>query len=100
MPPVIVGLGELGLEERLPTRFSRLCHQSHPGFFRGTVSLDPVAIDAAANYVRPHGLSLSVPQHDVIDRQVFPILPLPAVLAHMMVARENMRSRKSDFFHR
>ena len=84
-------------EIRLPARCDRFVARVHIGLVRQFITLAGVALNAGGNDVFPTGLAALVPRDYVIEIQ----LPLrerqKTVLAGVLVAPENISTRKCDF---
>jgi len=77
----IVGLGPL--------------HQSQTRFLGGAIALAVVAGPATRNQVVPGGIAAATPGNDVVKRQVQRWKDVPAVLAGVVIAQQDVFAREA-----
>ncbi len=91
MPPTLVVVqAEAYLHKRVPTWFSRLPYQMHPGLLRGAVGLARVARDAGTDDIFPRGRTVLMPWNDVIQIQITRFVFFAAILASILITLKNI----------
>ena len=101
MFPAIVGDGADGdVDEWTPLRTLRLLDEVHAGLGRRAVGFARVARDTGADDVLPRGRPSTISRDDVVEVQLAAVETLAAILAHIVVALENVVARELHFLVR
>ena len=101
VPPAIVQLAvESDVDERPPLRTHGPLNEVHPDLMREPVALSRVTRDARADDVFPSRRAAFVARDDVIKIQVALVENVAAVLAHVLVALEDVVPRELHFLPR
>ena len=99
-PAIVVLQADVQLNKRTPLRPLGLANKVHARFVRGAIGFEGVAVDARADNVFPIRWPAPVPRHDVVKVQVFALELLPAILAGVPVALENVVAGEFNFLFR
>src|SRR5260370_16319261 len=89
-PTLVLRRGERDVQEGPPLRPLRFANETHLRFLRQTIAFARVTRNARANHVFPSRRSAAVARHYVIEIQIVTIEGLAAILAHVLVALENV----------
>src|SRR4051794_19943710 len=89
-PAIMLVQTETDLHERPPLRPLRFPDQMYARFLRRVIGLPGIALDAGAHNVFPRRWPAAIAWDDMIQIQVLAFEQLPAVLAHVLVALENV----------
>ena len=99
-PEVVLRRGKRDLDKRPPLGPLRFTDQAHVRFARKAVALARIAGDAGADHILPCRCSPAIARHNVIQIQFAAIKGVAAVLAGVLVALENVVTRKLHFLFR
>jgi len=88
------------VHERTPLRSLRLPNQTHVRFLRKPVAFACVTPNARANYIFPCRGPASIARHNMIEIQLISLKNFTAILAGVLVALENVVTRKLHFLFR
>ena len=88
------------MHERAPLRSLRLANQTHVRFLWEPVAFACVTLNARANHIFPCRRPASIPRHDMIQIQFVSLENIAAILAGVLVALENVVTRKLHFLFR
>src|SRR4051812_46470532 len=96
-PAIVLVQAETDLDERPPLRPLGLADKMQMRFLRRAIGLMRVALDAGANDIFPRCRPTTVARDDVIEIQILADAGLAAVLAHILVAFEDVVPGKFYF---
>src|SRR6266446_9957022 len=99
-PTLVLRGGERDMQEWPPLRPLRFANETHLRFLRQTIAFARVTRNARANHVFPSRRSAAVARHYVIEIQIVTIEGIAAILAHVLVALENVVAGKFHFLFR
>src|SRR5258706_9217242 len=100
-PAVVLVQAETNLHEGTPLRPFGFADEVQARFLRRAISLECITIDTRANDVLPGGRAATIPRHNMVKIQIFPVKGLPAILACVLIALEDvMAGELSLFFSR
>ncbi len=88
------------MHERAPLRSLRLANQTHVRFLREPVAFACVTLNTRANHIFPRRRSTSIARHDMIEIELISLENMAAILASVLVALENVVTRKLHFLLR
>src|SRR5581483_6565335 len=101
MPPAFVlGSIEGDMQERPPLRPFRLTNQCHLCLLRKAIAFPCVTGNTRTNHVFPSRGSATVSRHHVIEVQIVSIESDSAILTGVLIALENIVTRKFYFLLR
>ena len=101
MPPALVAVAvEADADKGPPLRPDWLLDQPHASLVREAVARLRIACDAGAHDILPRRLAAFVAGQHVVEVQVALVEDLPAVLAGVLVALEDVRPCELHFFLR
>jgi len=96
----VLGRGECDVQERPPFRPLRFPNQRHLRLLREAVTFAGVTRNARANHIFPSRGPAAIPRYHMIKIQIVAIERVPAVLAGVLVALENIVPGKLHFLFR
>src|SRR5438876_76678 len=88
------------MHERPPLRSFRFANQSHVRFLWEPVAFACITFNTRANHIFPRRRSTSIARHDMIEVQLISLENMAAILASVLVALENVVTRKLHFLLR
>lgn len=97
LPAFVLVQSQIDLNERTPLGPLGLANEMHARLLRRVVGFAGVAGDAGADNVLPCGGTAAVAGNDVIEIQILAVESLAAVLAHVVIALENIMPGELDF---
>ena len=100
LPAIVLVQAEVDLNKWTPLRSLRFANQMHSGLLRRAIGFEGIALDARADDVFPRRWPTAVARNHVIEIQIIAIKRLTAILAHVLVAFENIVAREFDFLFR
>src|SRR4051812_13744451 len=101
MPPAFVlRRGESDMQEWPPLRPFRLPGQGHVRFAGEPISFARVTGNARADHILPGGRAAAVAWDDMIQIEIVPVENVAAILAGVLVAFEDVVTRKLYFLLR
>ena len=100
LPAIVILRPEIDLDERTPLRPLRFADEMHVRFQRRAIRLPGIARNARAHNVLPRRRAAPVPRDHMVQIQILPFKYLPAILAGVLVAFEDIVSRELHFFLR
>lgn len=101
MPPGIVDLRiESDMDERPPAGTLRLVNQPHANLVRQAISFPCITGDARTDDIFPSREASFIPRNHVIEIEVLLIKVLPAILAGVLIALEDVVPGELHFFPR
>ena len=89
-PRFVAGFAELEVQHGPPLGPARFVQELKAGLGRCAVALAAVAGDARADNVFPRSRTAAVPGNDVVKIQILAVKSLAAILAHVVIALENV----------
>lgn len=101
MPPTFVlGRRKGDLNKWTPLGPLRFADKMHVRFLRQSIAFACIARDAGANHIFPCCRSTSFARHDMIEIQLISLKNFTAILAGVLIALENVVTRKLHFLLR
>ena len=100
LPRFVACLVELEMEHGPPFRTLRFVEQLQPGLRGSAVALAAVARHAGTDNVFPGGFAATVARDDVVEIEVLAVELMPAILAGVVIAFEDVVPRKFHFLLR
>ena len=94
LPEIVLRRGKSDLDKRAPFGPLRFADQAHVGFSRKPVALPCITGDTRADHVFPGRHPAAIARHHVIEIEVATFKNFSTVLAGVLVAFENVVTRK------
>src|SRR5437773_12073956 len=100
LPTIMMLKAKVDLHEGTPLGPLRLANQMHPRLARGAIGLEGVAGNTRADNIFPRSWPATVARNHMVKVQIFSLIFLPAILAGIAVALENIVAGGFDFLLR
>ena len=100
LPAIVILSAEVDLDKWTPLRPLRFADEMHVCFKRRAVGLLRIALNAGAHNILPSRRAAAVSRDHMVEIQVLPFKDLPAILAGVLVAFEDVVARELHFFLR
>src|SRR5688572_29712641 len=100
LPAIVILRPEVDLDKRTPLGPLRFADEMHVRLERGAIGLLRIARNAGAHNILPGGRAAAVPRDHMVEIQVLAFKDLPAILAGVLVALEDIVARELYFLLR
>ena len=100
LPAIVILSAEVDLDKWTPLRSLRFADEMHVRLERRAVGLLRIALNAGAHNILPSRRAAAVSRDHMVEIQVLPFKDLPALLAGVLVAFEDIVASELHFFLR